>query len=82
MYLHVYCSWLTLLCDGLSYVLSLGTQIADHIVHGSLVFQEKWPDHTLVQDVRTVPRHRSHTPYQEQTLRREQGADLKYYAKK
>lgn len=58
----------SLLCNVISYGLSLGTQIADHIVHGRLVFQEKWPDHALVQDVRTVPSYRSHAPNQEQTL--------------
>lgn len=58
----------SLLCDGLSYVLSLGTQIADHTLHGGLVFQKKWSDHALVQDFGAVPRYWSHTPYEEQTL--------------
>lgn len=71
LYLHVHCSHLTLLCDGLSEVLGLGTQIADHMIHGSLVFQEEWADHALVQHLGAVPRHGSHAPYQEQTLRGE-----------
>lgn len=41
------------------------------------MFQEKWPDHTLVQDVRTIPCHRSHTPDQKHTLQRKQRAYLK-----
>lgn len=70
--LYVCCRGLTLFCHVLSHVLCLGSQIADHIVHGSLVFQEKWPDHTLVQHSWAVPWHWSHAPNQEQTLRRQQ----------
>lgn len=45
---------LTLLGDSLGYTLSLGAQIVDHVVHGTLVFQEKRPDHVFVQNCRAV----------------------------
>lgn len=80
LYLHVHSGCLTLLCDGLSYVPGLGGQVVDHVVHGCLVFQEEWPDHARVQDLRTVPCYRSHTPNEEQTLRGEQRTDVRHDA--
>lgn len=46
---------LTLLSDRLCHTLSLGAQIVDHVFHGTLVFQEKRPDHVFVQNCRAVP---------------------------
>lgn len=36
------------------------------------MLQEKWTNHTCIQDFRAVPLHWSHAPNQEQTLKREQ----------
>lgn len=80
LYLHVHYGCLTLLCYGVSDVLGRGGQIADHVVHRGLVFQEERPDHARVQDVGTVPRHRGHAPYQEQALVKEQMTGLMYFA--
>lgn len=46
----------------------LPAQVAHHVVHSGLVAQEDGPNHLVVDDLGSIPRHWSHAPQQEETL--------------